>query len=188
MVAVPLSDVPTFIQPLIVPPLARLRLLPPPPQPSGNEAIYLPIPGEQTLPLEFSPPPALVVRNESTSTLVADNDPTVAAWAARLAQAVLEVVSAERPAHQLGRWVAPDVFRRLDRRQQVSVRQISGQPLARQPRQRCPEHVKSVHVCQPTRDVAEVSVVTTGPERARALAMRLERHKERWLCTALDWA
>ena len=91
MIAAPLSDVPTFIQPLTVPQLARLRLLPPPPQPSGNEAIYLPIPGEQTLPLEFSPPPALVVRNESTSTLVADNDPTVAAWAARLAQAVLEV-------------------------------------------------------------------------------------------------
>jgi hypothetical protein len=183
MVALPLSEAPGFTQPL-----TRLRLLPPPPQPSGNEAIYVPIPGEQALPLEFNPPPALLVRGGSSPTLVADNDPTVAPWAARLAQAVLEVVAAERPVHQLGRWVAPDVFRRLDRRQQVSVRQISGQQLAGQPRQRCPEHVKSVHVCQPSRDVAEVSVVTTGPERARALAMRLERHKERWLCTALDWA
>ena len=37
------------------------------------------------------------------------------------------------------------------------------------PRARCPEHVRSVHVCHPAPDVAEVSVVTAGAERCRAL-------------------
>lgn len=165
-----------------------LRLLPPPPLPSAEAVIYEPIPGEQALPLQFGPPPELVVRADASTESALAQDPTVAAWAARLAQAVLEVVAAERPVNQLGRWVAPDVYRRLDRRQQVSVRQLSDHPSGRRHRQRCPEHVRSVHVCQPNGDIAEVSVVTTGPDRSRAMAMRLERHKERWLCTALDWA
>jgi hypothetical protein len=135
------------------------------------------------LPLEFllrsglptEPPPVPVVARDR---------PGIAPWAARLAQAVLEVEAAERPVMQLGRWVAPEIYRRLDRRQQLQARQLGP----RRARPRCPEQVRSVHVCQPTPDVAEVSVVTSGGERCRALALRLEHRRGRWLCTALDWA
>lgn len=168
------------------PSLPHLRLLPAPvwadPPPSTAPQVT----GQQTLALEFLLPnglPAIpdVRLNDGPS----PRPPTdVSPWAARLAQAVLEVEAAERPVSQLSHWVLPEIYRRLDRRSQLRARQLDP----RAPRGRCPEHVRSVHVCQPTPDVAEVSVVTAGTDRCRALALRLERRKGRWMCTALDWA
>lgn len=161
--------------------LPDIRLLPPPPEP--HLQVVRATPGQQALPLEFvlptgcpaSPPPVPdVVRTRSG----------IAPWAARLAQAVLEVEAAERPVTQLGRWVAPDIYRRLDRRQQLRAGQVDP----RRTRPRHPEQVRSVHVCRPAPDVAEVTVVTAGGTRCRAMALRLERRQDRWLCTALDWA
>lgn len=143
------------------------------------------LPGQQKLALEFvlaNGLPAVpdVPEHGSSSRGGAEVSP----WAARLAQAVIEVEAAERPVMQLGQWVSPAIYRRLDRRQQLRARQLDP----RAPRTRCPEHVRSVHVCHPTPDIAEVSVVTAGTDRCRALALRLERRKGRWMCTALDWA
>ena len=164
----------------------HLRLMPPPvwvdhaPDQAGA------VPGQQVLALEFLLPNGLpaIPRVPATAPSSWGDGGDVSPWAARLAQAVLEVEAAERPVTQLGQWVLPAIYRRLDRRQQLRTRQLDP----RAPRSRCPEHVRSVHVCHPTPDVAEVSVVTAGGNRCRALALRLERRKGRWMCTALDWA
>jgi hypothetical protein len=162
--------------------LPNIRLLPPPPPPA-HAPVQTTSPGQQELPLEFVLPGGLPASPPAVPTTVQERR-GIAPWAARLAQAVLEVEAAERPVNQLGRWVAPEIYRRLDRRQQLRTRQLGTHGT----RPRCPEQVRSVHVCQPTPDVAEVSVVTAGGVRCRALALRLERRRGRWLCTALDWA
>ena len=161
--------------------LPDIRVLPPPPEPCLRASV--PTPGQQVLPLDFVLPSGLSAGVPPVPVAVRAR-PGIAPWAARLAQAVLEVEAAERPVMQLGRWVAPDIYRRLDRRQQLQARQLGP----RRARPRRPEQVRSVHVCQPTPDVAEVSVVTSGGARCRALALRLEHRRGRWLCTALDWA
>lgn len=142
--------------------------------------------GQQLLDLEFLLPSGLPAIPQIPAITITSpvKRGDVTPWAARLAQAVLEVEAAERPVTQLGQWVLPAIYRRLDRRQQLRARQLDP----RAPRVRCPEQVRSVHVCHPTPDIAEVSVVTAGSERSRAMALRLERRKGRWMCTALDWA
>ena len=167
-------------------PWPRLRLVPPPIWVDHAPHHGAVVPGQQSLALEFLLPnglPAIPDTSGAEPSSVRE-ETGVSPWAARLAQAVLEVEAAERPVIQLGQWVLPSIYRRLDRRQQLRARQLDP----RAPRSSCPEHVRSVHVCHPTPDVAEVSVVTASNERSRAMALRLERRKGRWMCTALDWA
>jgi hypothetical protein len=170
-----------------------LRLVPGPVWPSGpDHGLETPqspfenghSPEQPTLPLEFCLPnglpaiptvPELVVRHPRSS---------IVPWAARLAQAVLEVVAAERPVAQLTSWVQPEIYRRLERRHQLTARLVDPS----RPRGRAADQVQSVHVCHPTPQIAEVSVVTRGSDRCRALALRLEWRKGRWICTELDWA
>ena len=169
-----------------VPRARTLRLLPPPPRPSSPRRSQ--VPGQQALPLEFRLANGLPAAPRVPRS-VHEHAPksSVVPWAGRLAQAVLEVVAAERPAAQLSTWVVPEVFRRLERRHQVKARELEPS----RPRGRCAEQVQSIHVCHPTPDVAEVSVVSNGvgggSDRCRGLAFRLERRNERWICTELDW-
>ena len=167
-------------------PAPRLRLLPPPVWTTPTCLPTKQVRGQQSLDLDFCLPnglPAVPTVPEQPPA-IDRRASELSPWVARLAQAVLEVEAAERPVTQLSRWVVPDIYRRLDRRQQLRARQLDP----RVPRSRCPEHVRSVHVCHPAPDVAEVSVITAGVERCRALALRLEHRKGRWMCTALDWA
>jgi hypothetical protein len=102
-------------------------------------------------------------------------------WAARLAQAVVEVAAGDRPAAQLVRWTSLDVYTQL----QGAVRRAgrSG-ALARL---RTPSAaVRSVHVSAPADGVAEVCAVVEHGPRRRALALRLEGRDGRWQCTALQ--
>jgi hypothetical protein len=108
-------------------------------------------------------------------------DAEVRAWAARLAQAVVEVVGGQRPVSQLVRWTAAEVYRDLERRATL-VRRAAG-PAPRI----MPPQVRSVHVCRPSPEVAEVAVHVRHGNRSRALALRLERRSERWLCTVLEF-
>lgn len=107
-------------------------------------------------------------------------DTEVRAWAARLAQAVVEAVGGQRPVSQLVRWTAPDVYRDLERRVQLVRLASSGTRSVR-------PQVRSVHVCRPTTTTAEVSVHVRHAGRSRALAMRMERRGERWQCTVLEF-
>jgi hypothetical protein len=43
-----------------------------------------------------------------------------------------------------------------------------------------------VQICEAVEDVAEVAVVLARREQVWAMALRLERVRERWLCTHLE--
>ena len=108
-------------------------------------------------------------------------DAEVRSWAARLAQAVVEVVGGQRPVSQLVRWTAAGVYRDLERRASLMRRATGAAPRAVRPQ------VRSIHVCRPSVEVAEVSVHVRHGSRSRAVAMRLERRGERWVCTVLEF-
>ena len=161
-----------------------LRLLPAPTWPAASDSSADPLPGQEPLPLEFCLPNGLpAVPHVPASVAQPSSASSIVPWAARLAQAVLEVVAAERPVTQLSSWVVPEIYRRLDRRQRLKARHIDPG----KPRGRRAEQVRSVHVCHPSPDVAEISVVSSAFDRCRGLALRLERRKGRWICTELDW-
>jgi Family of unknown function (DUF6459) len=107
-------------------------------------------------------------------------DAEVRAWAARLAQAVVEAVGLQRPVSQLVRWTAPNVYRDLERRVLLVRRASDGARSVR-------PQVRSIHVCRPTPTCAEASVHVRHGARSRALAMRMERRGDRWLCTVLEF-
>jgi hypothetical protein len=196
--AQPSSDAPV---PDRAPPPFRLRLLPTPDGDAGAGS-RSPIVGQESLDLQFMLPGGLPAVPEVCEALLAPAPrkwgddaveahgsptgravlPPVGPWAARLAQAVLEVCTAGRPVGQLLRWTDPAIYEDLERRycprahRAVARRRV---PIA--------ERVRSIHVCEPADGVAEASVVIAGGERPRALALRLEGRRGRWVCTALDW-
>ncbi len=108
-------------------------------------------------------------------------DHELQAWAARFAQAVVEVAGGDRPLPQLLRWTSPRVYAELGRR----VRVMAQSRPVEQRRQTLRPQVRSVHLCRPVPTVAEVSVHVRHGRRSRAIAARLELRANRWTCTAL---
>ncbi len=103
-------------------------------------------------------------------------------WAARFAQATVEVLGGQRPLAQLVRWTSAPVYADLQRR----VRILSQTPpLPAQGRAVRPQ-VRSVHVFQPERGAAEVSIHVRHGHRSRAIAARLEEGGGRWRCVILQ--
>jgi len=103
-------------------------------------------------------------------------------WAARFAQAVVEVLGGDRPLTQLVRWTSHRVYLDLDRRLRLLSRTSDA---GRRMRTIRPQ-VRSVHVFHPTEESAEVSVHVRHGQRSRAIAARLEHTGDRWQCTALQ--
>ena len=97
------------------------------------------------------------------------------AQATTLCLAVIETVSGDRSLAQLTRWLSPDAYDRL-------AADIGARPAVGQQRPR----LLSVHVSTPSADVAEVCGRVRSAGRSRALAMRLDRQRGRWVCTALQ--
>jgi hypothetical protein len=120
--------------------------------------------------------------DESTrSRLEATHEAEVKAWSARFAQAVVESIGGDRPVSQLLRWTSRTVYQDLERRVQlVRIARTDGRARVVRPQ------VKSVHVFLPIPGCAEVSVHVRHGQRSRALAARLERRQDRWVCTALE--
>lgn len=116
-----------------------------------------------------------------TAAHVVPSDPEVRAWAARFAQAVVEVAGGDRPLPQLLRWTSPRVYAELGRRVRVMAQ---SRPVEQRRRTLRPQ-VRSVHLCRPVPTVAEVSVHVRHGRRSRAIAARLELRSDRWTCTAL---
>lgn len=107
--------------------------------------------------------------------------------AARFMQALVEVLSGERPVRQLAAWMAPDVYAQLTGRlaahARVPLRARSGHGA----------RIVSVHVAMVHDEAAEVAGRMVHRGRSRALAVRLElqtthRGEKVWKCTALVWA
>ena len=106
----------------------------------------------------------------------------VQAWAARFAQATVEVLGGDRPVAQLLRWTTARVYQDLDRRVRILGRTAPAPTRLRTIR----PQVRSVHVFQPHPGSAEVSVHVRHGQRSRAIAARLERQHGRWTCVALQ--
>ena len=99
-------------------------------------------------------------------------------WAARLVQAVVEVVGGERPPSQLVRWTTLEVYDEVTARI-VSTGRRGATATAR-------PVVRSVHVTEPAEGVAEVAALVRRGLRCTAVALRLEGLDGRWQCTALE--
>jgi hypothetical protein len=109
-------------------------------------------------------------------------------WSRRYAQAVVEIVSGDRPASQLVRWHTKVIHGELARRAAIVARaglHQAGQGRGRRPVVR--PQVVSARTCFVAPGIAEVSIHVRHGERSRALAARFERTDGRWLATALEF-
>ncbi len=104
--------------------------------------------------------------------------PAAHPFVAKLSQAIVEVVSGQRPAPQLIRHTSPTVYAVVARRAMVSARRRQAEP-------RRPAVVRRVRVCEPADGIVEACAVVVSHGRVRALAIRLEGLDGRWLVTAL---
>jgi hypothetical protein len=99
-----------------------------------------------------------------------------------LAQAVSEVLAGDRPISQLVRFTDEAVFADLNRR--VRMLGLTTTATARGANER--SSVRSVRVCTPAKEIAEVAAHVRHGERSRAIALRMEIRRNRWVCTALE--
>ncbi|MGH3503376.1 MAG: Rv3235 family protein [Nocardioidaceae bacterium] len=139
------------------------------------------------LALSYPMPSGLPAEPRSSALTVVreSGDPAPAApdardWAARFMQAVVEVVSSDRPLTQLVRWTNTRVYDEIGRRQRRVVAHRSRQAV--HPRR---QQVATVHISQPAPDSAEVAARVAVTGRSRAIAARLDFMRGRWLCTAI---
>ncbi|MBB2985778.1 Rv3235 family protein [Terracoccus luteus] len=116
---------------------------------------------------DFGPQP-------TRSSLLPQPEPFVAT----LAQAVMEVLSGQRPASQLARHLSPTVHTMVARRALVATRRAA-------PGARRAAMVRRVRVCEPADGVVEACAVVVSHGRVGALALRLEGRDGRWVATAL---
>jgi hypothetical protein len=115
--------------------------------------------------------------------VVTGNDRGLDAFAARFAQAVVEVIGGDRGVHQLMRWTTEGVYTDLTHRSHALHRATPGD----QRRRRVRATVRSVHLSRPYDDAAELSIHVRHGSRSRAIAARIERIEGRWRCTALEF-
>ena len=107
--------------------------------------------------------------------------------AARFMQALVEVLSGERPLRQMAAWMAPDVYAQLTARLTVHARVPLRARSGRGAR------IVSVHVAMVNDEAAQIAGRMVHRGRSRAIAVRLElqtthRGDQVWKCTALVWA
>lgn len=100
----------------------------------------------------------------------------------RFVQAVVEIVSGDRPCTQLVRWTDREVYDDLTTRVAALSGTVGSVPATQRPRAK----VVSVKVCRPRDGVAEVAAHVRQGARSHALAARLEHVEQRWICTALE--
>ncbi len=132
----------------------------------------------QEIPDLLQAPPPPLLRLVPTGPSV----PDAQAWATRIVQAVAEVLAGDRPIGQLIRFTDTFVFADLNRR--VRILGLTTTATIRTAKER--SAIRSVHVTTPATEVAEVAAHIRCGTRSRAMALRLEVHRNRWICTALE--
>ena len=108
-------------------------------------------------------------------------------WVHRFVQATVEIVGGDRPVSQLLRWTTGPVYADLHRRALLVGRAGGHEPGVRRVQPVRPQ-VVSVHACFVSPTVAEASARIRYGTRSRALALRFEQRRDRWLCTAMEFA
>jgi len=130
------------------------------------------LPFEEPAPRRFRQPPEFFDRQPTSRRRLPDPEP----WAARLIQAVLEMLVGRRPAAQLQEWTSPAVLELLASSATEPRWATGGSPPA----------VRSVRVSEPADGVAEVCAVVQRGEQYFAVAARLEGLDGRWRCEAIE--
>jgi hypothetical protein len=108
-------------------------------------------------------------------------------FSGRIVQAVVEIVGGDRPFSKMLRWTTPTVYQDLGRRAQLVARAVGRRP-GQGGVQGSRPHVVGVRTCFVSDGVAEVSAHVRYGRRSRAVAARFERHRDRWVCSALEFA
>lgn len=163
------------IKPVLVRPVPDTE----PPLISAEEA-YRPAPpqpyAQAALALDFTvDPDDDSARRPTLRSQLPDPRPFVA----KIAQAIIEVIAAQRPAPQLIRHTSPGIYSGLARRAVVAARRQPTGP-------RRPAVVRRVRVCEPADGIVEACAVVVAHGRVRAIALRLEGLDGRWLVTQLS--
>ena len=108
-------------------------------------------------------------------------------WIARIARAIAEVGSGDRPAGQLMRWVERRQLAHLAARGAAVQHHPSSRGRQVQTAAaRAGAKVRSIRVCPIVDGIVETSAVLIGGPRARAIALRFEYVEERWLVTPIS--
>ncbi len=100
-------------------------------------------------------------------------------WCRGFTQVLVEVLAGYRLPTQLARHTTPAIFSEIRKRAMPPPR-----PGARITRRR--PRVHQLHLCAPTTQCAEVSVVVAEGQRLWALALRIELQQHRWVVTAWE--
>lgn len=101
---------------------------------------------------------------------------------ANLTIGLLEVLAGVREADQLARWLGEDAFRALVTRANLAARARSARGVTPA---RPSYRILSTRSSSPADGVVEGVVITAGPARTRAVAVRLEGWDGRWRATSL---
>lgn len=108
-------------------------------------------------------------------------------WSRRYAQAAVEIVGGDRPVTQLLRWSSSAVYEDLSRRALLVARAGAHQPGAGRVQPVRPK-VVGARTCFVTADIVEAGIHVRYGGRSRAVAARFELRRDRWVCTALEFA
>lgn len=145
-----------------------------------------------TLALDLTPvldPPAVSVEpggpGSDLSPVPAQVRSGLEQWVGRYVQAVAEIAAGERPPSQLARWTRRDVHQDLSRRAELVAR-AAGRPGQVRRRVGNRAQVVAVRVSFLDERTAEACARVRHGERSRAVALRLEHVRGRWLCVALE--
>ena len=109
-------------------------------------------------------------------------------WCHRYAQAVVEIVSGDRPVTQVLRWTTPEVYDSLGRRAQLVAAAAARRPGQGRREAAVRSQVLGVRTCFVTPGRLEASIHVRHGERSRAMAACFEVINGRWQCSALEFA
>lgn len=128
---------------------------------------------------------SVVEKVDPNSRASADERRRIAATAASLAVACLEVLSGVRRSDTIARWVDPELLARIDHRAQLRA-EVAPSSHPSDTGGRGALQAGRARVCQVSAEIAEVTVLVRTPHRIRAVAVRLELLTTRWMLTALQ--
>ena len=150
----------------------------------GIEAVP-PVPRHLRL-VGSAPPPSSGAPSFGPSVPIGGSPVPPPMWVARMARAIAEVASGDRPSQQLTKWVEKRQLAMLAARGKAAQRHpsaIHGRDARAATRSL--QQVRAIRVCPVAPGVAETSPVLVGEGRGRAVAMRFETLNEIWQVTAI---
>ncbi|XVQ12288.1 Rv3235 family protein [Spirillospora sp. CA-255316] len=133
-----------------------------------------------------APPEA---RRRPHLSLVGDDRPSHEEVAETTVRLVLEVLAGTRPPRHLADRAVPDVWQALAVRPRNAARGGDGHAARTTGRTRrpiAPPRITRTILQEPTTGVLEIAAVVVLNGRTHALALRLDHHRGRWRCTAIE--